>query len=196
MPFRPELTVPHFMKTDAFVLRPITAADAELDYDAVMESREYLRHWEQSSWPEDDFTVAENRKDLEKLEKWNADHMAFTYTVLDPGEAQCLGCVYIFPTNASLFEKAQITALDEARWDEREAAVYFWVRKSQLEAGQDEVLLETLRNWIDTEWSLSGHVFVTNEQFEQQVELLEATDLRRRFEIREAGKPGAYLAYA
>jgi hypothetical protein len=196
VPFPTDMTVPDSLQTDAFVLRPITAADAELDYAAVMESREYLRAWEQSTWPEDDFTIEGNREDLAKLEKWNAEHLAFTYTVLDPTRTLCLGCVYIFPTNASLFQKAQITSLQGARWDEREAAVYFWVRKSQREAQLDDVLLETLRNWIGTEWNLSGHVFVTNEQFEQQVQLLDATDLQRRFEIREDGKPGAYIAYA
>lgn len=196
MPFTQEVSPPKSLKTDAFVFRPITAADAELDYAAVMESREYLRHWEQSTWPEDDFTVADNREDLAKLEKWNAEHMAFTYTVLDPTETECLGCVYIFPTNASIFQKAQIRRVDRTQWDDREAAVYFWVRKSQLGGQKDSVLLETLRKWIDSDWNLSGHVFVTNEQFKQQVQMLEGTDLRLRFEIKEEGKPGKFLAYA
>jgi hypothetical protein len=196
VPFTRNISVPRFLKTDGFVLRLITAADAELDYAAVMESREYLRRWEQSTWPEDDFTVARNREDLEKLEKWNAEHLAFTYTVLDPSETECLGCVYIFPTNASVFQKSQITPVGRTSWDEGEAAVYFWVRKSRLKSHQDEVLLKALRHWIDSDWDLSGHVFVTNEQFEQQVQLLEGTDLRLRFEIKEDGKPGKYLAYA
>ena len=40
------------------------AADADMDYAAVMEGREYRRTWDQSTWPADDFTVAANRKDL------------------------------------------------------------------------------------------------------------------------------------
>jgi hypothetical protein len=31
------------LRTEEFVLRPIVADDAELDYAAVMETREYLR---------------------------------------------------------------------------------------------------------------------------------------------------------
>ena len=195
MPFRQQISASERLETQDFVLRPITLADAERDYAAVLESRAHLRTREQSTWPADDFTVAESRKDLEKLERWNAEHAAFTYTLLDPTETLCLGCVYIFPTNASTFQKAQITAVDGGRFDEHEAAVYFWVRKSQLDLHKDEALLEALRTWLDSDRDLGGRVFVTNEQFEQQVRMLEASGLRLRFVIREEGKPGAYLAY-
>jgi len=196
MPFSQEMAAPDRLETEDFLLRPITAADAERDYAAVMESREYLRLWEQSTWPADEFTVAENRMDLEKLERWNAERAAFTYTVLDPTETVCLGCVYIFPTNRSAFDKAEITAVDGGRLDEHEAAVYFWVRKSRLATRMDEVLLKALRKWLDSDWDLGGHVFVTNEQFAQQAQMLETSGLRRRFVIKEEAKPGAYLAYA
>ncbi len=39
----PNESVPAELRTDEFVLRPIKADDAELDYRAVMETREYLR---------------------------------------------------------------------------------------------------------------------------------------------------------
>lgn len=45
-------------------MRPIVAGDAELDYAALMETREYLRLWQQSAWPEDDFIAEAKRKDL------------------------------------------------------------------------------------------------------------------------------------
>lgn len=188
--------VPDGLTTDDFVLRPIMAADAELDYAAVMESRDYLRTWEQSTWPEDDFTVAANRKDLEKLEQRHAERRAFTYTVLDPAGTQCLGCVYLMPTDARMFTGARITPVGDDRWDDYAAALYFWVRRSRLAAQLDRVLLDALRSWLATEWSLGGHLVVTNEQFAQQVELIERTDLQLRFEVEEPDKPGRYLAYA
>ena len=67
-----DVVAPTGLETPRFVLRPILATDARLDYDAVMESREYLRKWEQSTWPEDDFTVDANREDLAKLEQRHA----------------------------------------------------------------------------------------------------------------------------
>ncbi|TDC48175.1 N-acetyltransferase [Jiangella ureilytica] len=188
---------PGGLTTDEFVLRPILATDAELDYAAVMESRDYLRTWEQSSWPADDFTVAANREDLEKLERRHADRQAFTYTVMDPAGMECLGCVYLMPTDARSFAGARITPVGgDHRWDDYAAAVYFWVRRSRLATQTDRLLLDTLRSWLARDWSLGGHIFVTNEQFTQQVELIRHTDLELRFEIEEPDKPGRYLAYA
>jgi hypothetical protein len=196
MPFENvELRVPEGLTTDDFMLRPIVAADAEMDYAAVMESREYLRAWEQSTWPEDDFTVAANREDLEKAERRHANHEAFTYTVMDPAETECLGCVYLMPPDARMFARARITPVGSHRWDDYDAAVFFWVRKSRLAAEMDRVLLDALRTWLAQDWSLGGHLFVTNEQFAQQVELIEHTDLQLRFEIAEPDKPGRFLAY-
>lgn len=196
MPFENlQFGVPDGLKTDDFILRPIVAGDAEMDYAAVMESREYLRTWEQSTWPADDFTVAANREDLEKLERRHANSEAFTYTVMDPAGTECLGCVYIMPTNARMFDGAGITPVGDHRWDEYEAAVYFWIRKSRLATGTDRKLLTALRTWLAQEWSLGGRLVVTNEQFAQQVDLIEQTDLQLRFEVEESGKPGRYLAY-
>jgi hypothetical protein len=184
------------LTTDEFVLRPILATDAELDYAAVMESRDYLRTWEQTSWPADDFTVAGNRSDLEGLEQRHTDRQAYTYTVMNPAGTECLGCVYLMPTDARSFAGARITPVGDHRWDDYSAAVYFWVRKSRLAAQLDRVLLDALRGWLVRDWSLGGHLFVTNEQFTQQVELIGQTDLELRFEVEEPDKPGRYLAYA
>lgn len=190
-----EFDVPDGLKTDGFVLRPITAADAEMDYAAVMESREYLRTWEQSSWPEDDFTVAANREDLEGLEQRHANRRAFTYTVLNPAGTECLGCVYLMPPDARMFAGARITPVTDRQWDDYGAAVYFWIRRSRLATGTDRALLDALRTWLARDWSLGGHLFVTNEQFAQQVGMIEQAGLQLRFEIEEPGKPGRYLAY-
>lgn len=186
---------PSGLTTDGFVLRPILATDAELDYAAVMESREYLRTWEQTSWPADDFTVADNRADLEGLERRHQARQAYTYTVMNPVGTECLGCVYLMPTDARSFAGARITPVGDRRWDDYAAAVYFWVRKSQLAAGTDRVLLDAVRSWLARDWSLGGHLFVTNEQFTQQVGLIGQTDLQLRFEVLEKDKPGRYLAY-
>ncbi len=184
------------LTTDRFTLRPITTADAERDYVAVMESRDYLRTWEQTSWPEDDFTVDANREDLAKLERWHREGTAYTYTVLDPTGTECLGCVYLMPHDAAFLTRASITPVaDGDRWDEVDAATYFWVRRSQLPHETDRVLLETLRTWLAEDWALGRRVFVTNEQFTQQVDLIESTDLRLRFHIDEPDKPGRYRAY-
>lgn len=187
---------PAGLRTDEFLLRPIRTSDAELDYDAVMESREFLRLWEQSSWPEDDFTVEANREDLDKLERRHADGESFAYTVMDPAETRCLGCVYILPTDAHMFSRSEISATDAAPWSAYEAAVYFWVRKARIADGLDRRLLETLDPWLERDWSIGRHLFVTSEQFEQQVSMIEGAGLRRMFEIDDPKHVGRSLAYA
>lgn len=202
MSFRdPDEPVPAGLTTGGFVLRPIRADDAADDHAAVMETRELLRLWEQSEWPADDFTVEANRADLVGLQQRHAEHRAFTFTVRDPGGTACLGCVYLFPTTAAFLAKSTVTPVgDEAwedfgAWEDVDAVAYFWVRLSQLPAGLDAALLDALRVWLRDDWGFERVAFVTNEQFEEQVGLLAATDLALRFELREPGKAGTYLVF-
>lgn len=191
----PNYPVPAGLTTDEFVLRPITASDAQADFEAVVETREYLRLWEQSDWPADDFTVDANRDDLVGLEERHDGHYAYTYTVVDPEGREALGCVYIFPIGAKFLARSEVTPRGDEAWSEVEAVVYFWARRARMETGMDARLLDALRGWFATEWKLSRVVFVTNEQFAQQVELIERSDLVRKFELREPDKAGTYLVY-
>src|SRR5436309_16092952 len=98
MPFYPsDAPVPAGRRTGRLVLRPLCAADAAVDYDAVISSAAELRRWSGSSWPADDFTLAENRDDLERHEREHEERAAFTFTVLSPDLTRCLGCVYLTP---------------------------------------------------------------------------------------------------
>jgi hypothetical protein len=187
--------VPGELRTEEFVLRPIVADDGEADYNAVMETREYLRLWQQSTWPEDDFTVEANRKDLVGLEQRHVEHRAFTYTVVDPDGSECLGCVYVFPTSATFLVKSTVTPVGADEWADVDAVIFFWVRLSRMETGMDERILAALRTWFDEEWDVKRAVYVTNEQCRQQVDLIDRTNLTLKFEIVEPGKPGKYLAF-
>lgn len=196
MPFPAGLLAPDALTVAGLTLRPITAADAELDHAAVMETRELLRPWEQTGWPEDTFTVAENQADLEGLERRHAERRAFTYTVLDPGGTTCLGCVYLMPPDARMYDGAHIVpAAAEDRWEDVDAAVYFWVRASRQGAGTDRALVEALRDWLRDEWRLERAVVVVPEDVAPQVAAVASTGSRLRFTITEQGKPGRYLAY-
>ncbi len=191
-----DLAAPVRLEADEFVLRPLMASDAALDHAAVMESREQLRLWEQSTWPEDDFTVAANREDLERHERLHAEGRAFTYTMMDPAESECLGCVYLFPTDAPFIARSTVEPVGDSVWEAYDAAVFFWVRTSRLAEGLDGELLAVLRTWLEAEWELGPHLVVTNEQLRQQVELIDATDLELRFRYSEPDKPGRFLAFA
>lgn len=193
--------MPSGLSTPWFRLRPITADDAEADHDAVLETREVLRLWEQSSWPTDDFPVEANREDLVGLAERHAAHRAFTYTVLDPAGTRCLGCVYLFPTDATFLARSTVTPVAGDRWSEVDVVAYFWVRRSLMagvspeDPGLDERLLAALRTWLAEDWRFGNTVFVTNEQFAQQVELIGRTDLALKFRLREPDKEGTYLVF-
>ena len=140
--FYPEpLPVPAGLDAPEFVLRPLTPAHAALDYAALMASREMLRLWSGSPWPADDFTLADNEADL----RWHWDEhqhrIAFTYTVLNPAQDACLGCVYIKPN--------PYVAVSPA------ALVRFWVTAPYLESRLDDRLLAALLPWFRDEWAFA-----------------------------------------
>ena len=180
----------------SFLIRPLRATDVELDYAAVMESKEMLRLWEQSTWPADDFTLAGNLKDLQRHEREHINREAFTYTVMNPTETECLGCIYIYPRTVRWLARREATSVGDAGWTNYEAVIQFWVRTSQLAEGMDRQLLDVLRPWFAQEWAFEGHLFYTNEQFEQQVTMWEEAGLQLQFELKKAKDSIKDLAYA
>lgn len=190
------IDAPNGFETPEFVVRPILASDAELDYDAVMETKEFLRKWEQSTWPEDDFTVEANRQDMVKMEQRHANGESFGYTVMNLDQSECLGCVYVFSPRSTWLSAGDVTAVDEDQWPDCDAVFLFWVRKSRLAQGMDRSLLESLLTWFERDWSFDSPVVMTNEQVNQQVATIERAGLRRRFEVKLPDDPGTYLAYA
>lgn len=190
------MTIPEGLVTDEFLIRPLRATDVELDYAAVMESREFLRKWEQSTWPADDFTIAGNLKDLQRHEGEHIKRESFTFTVMNPTETECLGCIYIVPRTARWLSQAETTSVGGTDWANYEAIVLFWIRQSRLAEGMDRRLLDALRPWLAQEWTFDGFLFQTNEQFEQQVAMFEAAGLQLHFELKLPKHSGKERAYA
>ncbi len=88
-----------------------------------------------------------------------------------------------------------MTPVEEDSWADVDAVVFFWVRLPQMATGMDERLLSALRAWFREEWKLEKTVYVTSEQFTQQVDLMDRTDLDLKFELLEPGKPGRRLVF-
>lgn len=160
MQFYPEdATVPEGLITKDFHLRPLRVSDAEIDYAAVMDSKSMLRLMSQSGWPEDDFTLEKNRKDLREHEKEHDEGTAFTYTVLDPTESTCLGCVYIEHLKEGPMKGDYVAMLQ------------FWIRQTYLGRNLDRLLLSQLIDWFRNEWAFSQVIFVVADADERQVQL-------------------------
>lgn len=170
MDFHPaDIPPPTEIRTDRLRLRPLRSSDVVLDYDAVMASREQLRAWSHSTWPSDDFTLAGNLADLERHEREHNEGIAFTYTVLDPTESRCLGCVYITPIPDSASHLHASTGYG--------AKVTFWIRSDALDSDLENHLLTALRHWFAAEWPFDRVVYTISQQNPRQAELLNSAGL-------------------
>lgn len=147
-----EFELPSGFETAEFRVRPITVADAEKDYEAVMESIEIIHSsFLDDSWPTESFTLDENRRDLAAKElKFERRH-SFTYTVVSPDESRVLGCVYI---------NKGIRGPD--------AAVFMWVRRSEHEAGLDPLLEAAVRDWMERDWRFEWIVYPGRKKLSQR----------------------------
>ncbi len=147
-PFVPaSFVVPDELETDQFRLRPLTVADVEKDYEAVVESRELLQALFRGSWPREGFTLEENLRDLEGHERDFALRQGFTYTMVSLDEERVLGCVYIYPVES----------------EDVDAQVTLWVRQSERANGLDGVLLQTVRHWVSDEWPFERVTYPNRE---------------------------------
>jgi len=83
-------------------LRPIRASDVDIDFPAVMGSRERLwsKYGEAWGWPPATMTLEQDRDDLAHHEAEIAAHETFNYAILDEPEAELRGCVYVDPPSA------------------------------------------------------------------------------------------------
>ncbi|HEY7604557.1 MAG TPA: hypothetical protein VH760_09865 [Gaiellaceae bacterium] len=125
-------------------LRPIREADVDIDYPAVMGSR--VRLWEKYGeawgWPPADMTVEHDRKDLARHEREIAAHETFNYAVLDEGETELLGCVYVDPPELSGLPAPAGT----------DAVVSWWVVDREAGGELEATLDAFIPRWIGEAW--------------------------------------------
>jgi len=186
--------VPESGETSELLLLPLTTAHVELDYEALMESKEMLRLWSQSAWPSDDFTPEDNLEDLRQHEQEHLRRVAFTYTVLDPTGKRCLGCVYIHPLPAKVLKSVAKSSLASGR-DRCAASVRFWVRQSRLADGLDRRLLAGLREWFEKEWPFDFVFFRTSALYKYQQSIFLEAGMRLTCEMADPNRPAVWLFY-
>ena len=155
MTFYPEnAQIPLGLRTDEFVLRMLGPRDVELDYEAVMASKESLRAYSGGTWPHDGFTIEENLADLEAHERDFHARTGFTYTVMNLAESQCLGCVYLYPLK-HILRRTDIGEDVLATVTDGEANASFWARQDRHADDLDKRLLATLIPWLRKDFAFS-----------------------------------------
>ena len=177
-PFYPDdAPVPDGLRTEAFVLLPLTAAHNALDYEAVMATQETLRQRGDGAWPRPDFTPEENLADLEGHEADFRDRSGFTYTVQSLDGTRCLGCVYAYPL-ASVLRQEGADEKTVERVGDHEAVVWFWVRPESIAVDLDRRLAAALIPWFRTAFAFSRVIFMTWAVDERQVAALRDAGLQ------------------
>jgi hypothetical protein len=176
--FYPEgAPVPAELRTEELVLRPLSARHNSLDYEAVMASQEQLRRGSTHGWPRAGFTLAENLADLSEHEREFAERKAFVYTVLDPDEIRCLGCVYIYPRERVL-RACHADAAAIAVVGDDEAEVSFWARTDRLADELDRRLLAAVLPWLYESFAFAHVRFGALARQRRQMALYREAGLR------------------
>ena len=126
-------------------LRPIREADVDIDYPAVMGSRErlwakYVAAW---GWPPATMTYEEDRLDLARHEAEIAAQETFNYAVLDAEETELLGCVYIDPA-------------DETSPLGSDAVASWWLVDEALGTDLERALDDFVPQWLAETWGFGS----------------------------------------
>jgi len=130
-----DFEIPQELETNRLRIRMLKTSDVVQDYDAVMSSINHLQKTSpfgpNHNWPEG-LTIEQNLIDLGWHQKKFQRRSSFAYTVINPDESRCLGCIYINPSINSSYE----------------TMIILWVRQSEIESGLDQHLFESVKEWI------------------------------------------------
>jgi len=128
-------------------LRPLRAADVDLDMKAVLGSQERL--WAEYggvwAWPPADLTVERHRADLVRHEREAAQGVGYRYGLFDTGETELLGRVTIQPANQ----------------DRPSTEVSWWVVDWLVGGPVEAALAEFVPDWVASEWPLTDVQYQT-----------------------------------
>ncbi len=149
--FTTQFDFPKELVTSTFCLFPTNQKFYQSDYVAVMNNREMLRIWSQSSWPEDQFTPEENKADLGQHIEDNTNHTAYGYMLYSPDKSRCYGSVYLNPL-VTIANNYHCTGNEVEILNAHHARVDCWIidHDSDLE----KEIIASLMEWFKTTWNI------------------------------------------
>lgn len=138
-PFVPvDFSPPLGLSTGRFVLEPLGPQHNEADRAAWTSSIDHIRAtpgFPDGTWPPaGGMTLEANLSDLRRHADDFAVRRGFTFTVLDPGDGDVIGCVYLYP------------AADA----DHDVTAQSWVRADR--AGVDGALADAVAGWLAEAW--------------------------------------------
>jgi RimJ/RimL family protein N-acetyltransferase len=128
---------PTSLVADRFRLEPLGPEHNRSDRAAWMSSIEHIRAtpgYGDGAWPPPaGMSLEENLADLRRHAEDFRRRTGFTFTVLDPGSDEVIGCVYLYPAE-----------------DEHDVTVLSWVRADRSEL--DGPLADAVAGWLAADW--------------------------------------------
>ncbi len=160
----------------------------ESDYEAVMASKEELRIWSHSTWPEDDFTMEQNRDDLKLHEEDNRNHSAYGFMIYDNSLEYCYGSLYIYPISR-LLDYYLVSREDIEALQKFDVRADFWLRSGE-EDHHQQIALE-IKDWLLSTWKVAG-VFTHREGMLTREQLYRGLSLKTDAIIRNKSDGSAF----
>ena len=154
MSFVPDdFSVPAGFVTAHLKIRKLCARDVYLDYLAVISSIDLIKRLRGGGdWPSQDLTIEDDLIDLAWHQREFERQSSFAYTVMNPDESECLGCLYIVPPHfrPNVPEGA-------------EAVVSCWVTQKAYDAGLYAELYKAMKAWLEKEWPFNNLHWLNTE---------------------------------
>jgi RimJ/RimL family protein N-acetyltransferase len=133
-----DFVAPRALETEQFRLEPLGPEHNESDLAAWSSSIEHIRAtkgYPDGDWPPvDGMSLERNLADLVRHAADFAARKGFTFTVLDPGSGEVIGCVYLYPTSSP----------------QQDVEAQSWVTASRAEL--DGPLADAVAAWLADEW--------------------------------------------
>jgi hypothetical protein len=129
---------PTSLVSEEFRLEPLGPQHNQADHAAWMSSIDHIRStpgFTDSKWPPPGgMTPEENLSDLQGRADDFTRRAGFTFTVVDPGDGDVIGCVYLYPSASTDYD----------------VTVHSWVRADR--SSLDLPLADAVARWLATDW--------------------------------------------
>jgi hypothetical protein len=151
------LEMPIRLETADFVIHRQRISDNELDFDAVMSSKQILRKWSDSEWPEDDFSLEQNAQDIAEHIADHEQNSDYGFSIFTPGEDRLLGSLYLNAL-APLLENYPTDPMTLARLLEFDIRVEYWLRAG-VSPDLELRFVQSVIKWLEDAWWFENPVF-------------------------------------
>jgi hypothetical protein len=166
--------VPEELVLDNIRIRQLRASDNELDYKAVIES----------GFRPEGFPKEENLKQISRHEEDHDKKKEFAFTIMDVGETECYGCIFIKPLVPFLkFAFFNDRIFEHLHLEETAPGVSFWITPTGWKMNLYEKLLEELPKWFEREWPYESWYLLGMGSSEEEIKAISRAKFEQRVSL-------------